>query len=516
MTPQEKAGFRDFAYRRGGGQESVYVRFFDCVAGQKWYDEAAVKRIFIGEKWLRRFTYEKVRLYRLVLKSLAYFHRDAGKVLADELLQCRLLHLKGLNRQSHKLLMRVKREALRSERTELLPAILDLERSVSAGILPRERYLTLSGMLAGEHRRALQHLDEISRCRHLSSIIHAYGSAEGFPRSPGGVGKIKKALAARAGAGLVFFPGIGKKIPASATARFYYHTAHGSYYKLTGMPARSLRHCREAVDIMEALLESDPCGREDIRKYIAALNNLILAELQAGQYNETGVTLGRLRSVPGRYPFLAEEDISSITGFTAVMETNRMIMAGEFGTGAEKIPAIFETIGKGEESSFAREVLGVIYMNFSYLCLGAGRYAESLEWLNRVILHGRQLVREDLYATALLMGIILHYELGHTDLLEYLSRSAYRFLAKRERLYKTEDAILAFIRNKLPKITNDKALMENLKTLKTSLEKIARDPYEKKAMENFDFISWLESKISQRPFAEIVREKAGKKLGVRS
>ena len=39
---------------------------------------------------------------------------------------------------------------------------------------------------------------------------------------------------------------------------------------------------------------------------------------------------------------------------------------------------------------------------------------------------------------------------------------------------------------------------------------LSKDPYESRAFEHFDFISWLESKIEKRPFVEIVREKAKK------
>ena len=44
--------------------------------------------------------------------------------------------------------------------------------------------------------------------------------------------------------------------------------------------------------------------------------------------------------------------------------------------------------------------------------------------------------------------------------------------------------------------------------MKAELEEISKDPFEKKALEYFDFISWLESKITGQPFANIVRAKA--------
>ena len=44
--------------------------------------------------------------------------------------------------------------------------------------------------------------------------------------------------------------------------------------------------------------------------------------------------------------------------------------------------------------------------------------------------------------------------------------------------------------------------------VKEELVEITKDDFERKALEYFDFISWLESKIEGRVFAEVVREKA--------
>ena len=56
-------------------------------------------------------------------------------------------------------------------------------------------------------------------------------------------------------------------------------------------------------------------------------------------------------------------------------------------------------------------------------------------------------------------------------------------------------------------ISKEKQILA-FRKLKTELEEIVKDPFEKRALEYFDFISWLESKIDNRPFAEVVREKA--------
>ena len=52
-----------------------------------------------------------------------------------------------------------------------------------------------------------------------------------------------------------------------------------------------------------------------------------------------------------------------------------------------------------------------------------------------------------------------------------------------------------------------KKIIEAFKKLKTEIENITKNPFEKQAIDYFDFISWIESKIENRSFAEIVKEK---------
>jgi 5-methylcytosine-specific restriction endonuclease McrBC regulatory subunit McrC len=72
-----------------------------------------------------------------------------------------------------------------------------------------------------------------------------------------------------------------------------------------------------------------------------------------------------------------------------------------------------------------------------------------------------------------------------------LIRSAYRTLLKQKRLYRTEQAILKFLR-KLPDIENNTNRANNFNALKTELRYLKRVPLEKNAFEYFDFSEWAE------------------------
>jgi hypothetical protein len=67
---------------------------------------------------------------------------------------------------------------------------------------------------------------------------------------------------------------------------------------------------------------------------------------------------------------------------------------------------------------------------------------------------------------------------------------------------------MEFIRRKIPRINSRKDLNKAFIELRHDLLLLKKDAYEAGAFNYFDFISWLESKIQRRSFAEIVQEKS--------
>jgi hypothetical protein len=116
-------------------------------------------------------------------------------------------------------------------------------------------------------------------------------------------------------------------------------------------------------------------------------------------------------------------------------------------------------------------------------------------------------IRQDIQGMARIFNLILHYELGNSDSLEYFVKSTYRFLLKRNRLYKVESIVLNYLR-KNANLFSQREVIESFKKLREELVPLSQDPFEKKAFEEFDLLSWLESKIEKKSFGEIVRSKS--------
>jgi len=102
--------------------------------------------------------------------------------------------------------------------------------------------------------------------------------------------------------------------------------------------------------------------------------------------------------------------------------------------------------------------------------------------------------------------MILQFELGRSEMLEYLARSTYRYLNKLEGLYAFEEIMLTFMKkfSKNDLLRRDKDIFIKLKA---DLMTVSYEPGERNALSTLDLISWVESKISDQPLHELLKAK---------
>ena len=107
---------------------------------------------------------------------------------------------------------------------------------------------------------------------------------------------------------------------------------------------------------------------------------------------------------------------------------------------------------------------------------------------------------------ARLLNLIAHYEAGKDYHLESLLRSTYKFLIKMDDLHSVQKEMIAFVKS-LGDIYPQE-LKKAFTKLHASLKQYEEDPYERRAFLYLDVISWLESKIENRPVSEVIALKA--------
>lgn len=145
-----------------------------------------------------------------------------------------------------------------------------------------------------------------------------------------------------------------------------------------------------------------------------------------------------------------------------------------------------------------------ILSNIAYCYFAEGRFREAFIWHNK-----KDHYDDSRLYTIRLFELMLHFELGNNEVLFSKLRSLYRYLLSRKTLYRTESLLIDFFCKQIRESDTRDKQTKAFAELRDELVKLKDDPLEKEFVVISDLISWLESKIKNRPFKKIVQEKLG-------
>jgi hypothetical protein len=133
--------------------------------------------------------------------------------------------------------------------------------------------------------------------------------------------------------------------------------------------------------------------------------------------------------------------------------------------------------------------------NLTLVFFALGELRRALHY-NNLVLSGPESRRGlQSYYHARLLQLLIHFELGDFDLLEYLIKSTYRYFRSRNVVYKIENIVLGFFR-KLPGVRDRDQLIEAFIELRAELLPLKDDPREGTGFRLFSYIEWLDAKIA--------------------
>jgi hypothetical protein len=191
--------------------------------------------------------------------------------------------------------------------------------------------------------------------------------------------------------------------------------------------------------------------------------------------------------------------------FSYTHSINHHFLEGTFDDGLKLVGEINRFISAYSRNLDNHRIL-VFYYKLASLYFGSGDFRSALRYVNYVLNYKDISLRGDIHSFARLLNLVTHFELGNDELVEYQVRSTYRFLSKMENLQEVQRYILDFLRG-LRQVRAGQ-LKDEFVRLKDKLVGLESNPFEKRAFLYLDIISWLESKIEDRPVQEVIREKA--------
>lgn len=493
LDKQEKRYFKIHACRHVIGAQNNYVKLFDAIDSLEEYDEKALKQLFKNEGFTKQFHVAKNYLNQMILQSLRHYNEHKPEERFGILLRnAQILFQKGLYDQCENALAVAEKQA---QETENFLHLLEVQRWRHRIIHLRSNHRELESYLKTGLTKELELVLKYENFLHFQSLndrIHHYYWKNGSIRNESEIRELKAIFATE--------PFCDPHNAQSFISSYYYYQAAFSLSFISG----DTEGCHRQSQRLIQLFKNKPLKQlkgQLMRYYISALYNGYSIQRKMRKFEELPETLELLRTVLSASP----DHHKRFIRFRLNMEIDYFVSTGKFSDGLAMIPEIEANI-EMYKKEIDNDNLAALYYNLSYLCFGAGQYSRSLDWMN-VLLNSTELqTREDIQCFARILNLIIHYELGNDELLEYIAKSTYRYLSNRKRLYRVEAVMLKFMRH-YPKWTDSRATQKGLQSFIADLIKLKEDDYEKQAFEYFDFISWMESKSKKQSFELLVQEK---------
>jgi tetratricopeptide (TPR) repeat protein len=265
------------------------------------------------------------------------------------------------------------------------------------------------------------------------------------------------------------------------------------------------RYAKKWVDLFE---ESPYMIEIETGIYIKGMHNLMGAHFNLMNHSKLKEALSAFEKFCGSS--IVQNNINNRVQcfiYKTISNFNKHFLEGSFTEGLEIIPEIEKQL-KEYELYIDRHRVLVFYYKIACLYFGSGNYEKTIDYLNKII-NWKVDLRTDLQCYSRLLHLIAHYELGNEDILDYLIKSVYRFMAKMHNLSVVEEEIFRFIRKSFHlSVRNVKPELEKLLVkLKTQQE----TRFEARAFIYLDIISWIESKLDNTPVQEILKKKFTRK-----
>lgn len=493
LQKAEKRNFKLYIKRNSANEDLKVIQLFDAIDKMADYDEPLLlKRIPSIKK--QQLSNLKAHLYKQVLASLRLLKSDDNIDihLHEQLDYARILYNKGLYLQSLKILDKIKELALSLNQDSFLIQIISLEKKIETLHITRSMQ-DRADRLAHEAIEIHEKRWMITRLSNLALQLYSWYIKNGHARNEADEAGVRS-----------FFKDHLPKDAYKQTGfyeRLYLYQCYTWYGFIRQDFLMYYRYTQKWVDLFK---EQSSMILIEPGHYIKGLHNLLNAHFDLRNYPKFEESLKDFERF-SRSEAAHQNHNNEIQTFIYlnIARINKHFMFGTFQEGIKLIPIIEEKLNEYALYMDRHRIL-VFYYKFASLYFGNGEFGKCIDYLNKII-NWKVDLRNDLQCYARLMHLMAHYELGNFEIIEYLTRSVYRYMAKMDNLTVVEEEMFAFLRNNFH--VSPRKLQPEFQKLLTKVKGLEKNRFETRAFAYLDVISWLESKVYNQPMYKIVHDK---------
>ncbi len=493
LEKSEKRHFKLYIKRSSGKADLKIIRLFDALDKLIAYDENLLMKKLpdITKPQLNNL---KQHLYKQLLASLRLLKtNDNTDLQLSELLDyARVLYNKGLKLHSLKLLERAKEIAKANHKFNFLAQVISLEKKIETLHITRST-LEKTELLTVEATEISCHIESVVKLSNLALLLYRWYVKNGYARNEQDEAGIR-------GFFTINLPANPERIT-DFYELLYLYQCYCWYAYIRQDFLMYYRYSQKWIDLYkkEPLMISVETGH-----YVKGMHNLLNAHFVLRNFKEFGRMLEEFENF-SKTPAATSHDNFNIHTFIYIhsAKINQHLMQGTFSDGVKLVSNIEKKLN--EYSLFVdRHRILVFNYRIATLYFGSGDYSTAIDYLQKII-HGSDDLRIDLQCYSRLLHLLTHFELGNDEIMESLSKSAYRFMAKMKNLTVVEEEIFRFLRKAF--YLNPRELKPEFVILLNKIKHLEKNRFESRSFTYLDIISWLESKVYNKPMNEIIYKK---------
>ncbi|MBI4930070.1 MAG: hypothetical protein HY841_04845 [Bacteroidetes bacterium] len=502
LDSREKTHFKIFS--KHGNANYGYLNLFDIINSQEgYYDEEKVKSKLKDKSRIKNLKHIKSRLSEAILKFLEQYHSadSVNAVLRSYIHRIELMSSKRLFRTAKKILAKAEKLAAENYCYDSMGIVLMLKRDITlaeANLSEMRDYPTTLYGKESVNTELLKNLIDYGK-------LNIQVSSAALTQLP--VSEEKRLVLKK----LLKDPLLKNKNKAlSFPATLLFYDISGGVNFMLNNWKKSYQLYKNVVRLMEqnpALLKSKT------EFYITVVRRLLMIMERLGKGKELihryTTTKDFFKSHPAK---LKSNSLSRL--FMQI--NNNYIHYHLQSFNIKEALSVSEEFLSDIKKQYDTQLFLVFHKNLFLIYFYLNDYHKALQMLNEILNIKETGVRLDIINECKILNIIVHYELGNDDILPSLCKSAIRYFDKHKEDNKVEKILLSFFSNTTHSFNNNKITAQKnasaygREKVKTFMElKRNLESYKTEMQTNdFDFLSWIDSKIKNRPFAEVVKGKA--------
>jgi len=498
LTKSEKRQFKLYAGRLFVNNDAKFIKLFNLLDKSKTYNEKDIlKSDFVKKPQLANL---KAHLYKQILLSLKLnpTHKNTRLQIREELDFASILYSKGLYHQSLKILEKSKKTALQNNENNLANEIVELEKIIESQYITR----SMSGK-ADELIQQAKSLSEqnliASKLSNLSLQLYSLFLKTGYVKNKNDAKRIQ-----------AFFK---NEIPVyhieklGFTEKLWLYKCHLWYSFLMQDFKNSYKFALKWVNLFSQYPQMTALNPVF---FLKGNNYLLEALFFIGNDKKFESVFNELLDTINskNFPQTKNTEILSFL-YVNFHQINLHFMRASFKDGIQMISAIEHQLNT-YKSFIDPHHTSIFYYKFASLYFGANDNKACIFYLKKIISNKALTMKEDLMCYSRVLNLIAHYEEGLDGNLDLIIKDTYRFLIKMNDLHQVQKELIGFIKT-LQDIYPQELKMA-FKNLLKRLKPLEHHPFERRSFLYLDIISWLESKIKNKPVATIIKEKRSAKL----